>query len=637
MADARHQPDDRPVGKSPTPQRRLVLVGAGLLIAAVAFFGVALVALGPGVPRGTSVLGVEIGGMSTEDAVSELQRQIADPAAEPIRLRVADQVFMLDPARAGLRFDAEATVAQAGGLSLNPLALVRELFADRELEPVVSIDHAALESSLGDVALAVAQPAVEPTLSMKGKRPVLVRGSDGQGLDTEATAAAIEQAFLGSRKAIAGVMAAVPPTVSAESAAQAREFARAAVSAPVLVSTSESSARIKPRAIARALSFSASEGRLQPVLDGSVLYASVADKLSLVENPGRDASFAIVDGRPKVVPSRVGRGVSNEELAAQVLTVLDKSRPERKVAVSIGRREPKLTTEEAKALGVTEQLSTFTQNFPYAAYRVQNIGQAARNINGTLLMPGETFSMNDTIKERTEANGYTVGFVVGPGGVFAEELGGGVSTATTATWTAAFYAGLERVFTQAHSIFISRYKPGLEATVAWGIFDMKFRNDTPNAVFITATTTNTSITVSMWGTKQYDDVKAEFGDKRNIVPFTTVYDKSKKCLGQSGVEGFTIDVDRVFDKGGKEVKREKITTLYRPAPEVICGKEKPQDEFGSGTKPGGSPKPGGSARPSDAVTPNGTAKPSPGAKPGKPATPKPTDAPNPGEGAPQLG
>lgn len=580
-------------------RRSLVIVGS-IAAALVALFLVGVAVLGTGIARGTTVMGVPIGGMSHEEAVAAVAEAIGGPAAEPIRLRVADQVFEIDPAQAGMRFDAEATVAQADEASLNPVAMLRGLFADRSLSPVVDIDEAQLQAALGDVALAVAKPAVEPSLTMDGKRAVLTPGSDGQGLDVEATAASLQDAFLGSRKAIAGVLEAVPPTVSQEAAQRARQLAKAAVTAPVIVSTPESSARLKPKAIARALSFSAKEGELQPSLDGSLLYESVADKLSLVENPGRDASFEIVDGKPVVIPSKVGRGVSNEDLAAQVLTVLGNPVGEREVTVSIGRREPKVTTEQAKALGVKERLSTFTQNFPYAAYRVQNIGQAARYVNGTLLMPGETFSMNDTIKERTEENGYTIGFVVGPGGVFAEEMGGGVSAATTATWTAAFFAGMERVYTQAHSIYISRYQPGLEATVAWGIFDMQFRNDTPNAVYITASTTNTSMTVSFWGTKQYDEIKAEFGERRNVVPFETIYaksKKSKKCLEQGGVEGFTIDVDRIFIKGGQETKRERITSLYRPAPEVICDKEKPQEEFGQKPKPGQGNQP--SAPPSE--------------------------------------
>jgi len=100
---------------------------------------------------------------------------------------------------------------------------------------------------------------------------------------------------------------------------------------------------------------------------------------------------------------------------------------------------------------------------------------------------------------------------------------------------------------------------------------MKFRNDTPNAVFITSSTTPTSMTVSLWGTKEYDEIRAEFGKRTNIVPFKKIYDESETCLGQNGVDGFTITVDRVFYKGGEEVKREPITTRYKPAPDVTCG------------------------------------------------------------------
>jgi vancomycin resistance protein YoaR len=202
---------------------------------------------------------------------------------------------------------------------------------------------------------------------------------------------------------------------------------------------------------------------------------------------------------------------------------------------------------------------------------VQNIGTAAKRVNGTLLLPGETFSLNDTIGERTPGNGYTKGFVIGPGGVFKEDLGGGVSTSATTVWTAAFYAGLQRVQTQAHSIWIPRYRAGLEATVAWGSFDMKFRNDTPHAVYITTIMKNTSLTVQMWGTKVYDEIRAVSSPRYDVVPpSTTRYDPTPTCHAQTGEQGFSIDVYRVFVKAGAEVKREKITTRYRPSPSVVC-------------------------------------------------------------------
>jgi vancomycin resistance protein YoaR len=106
--------------------------------------------------------------------------------------------------------------------------------------------------------------------------------------------------------------------------------------------------------------------------------------------------------------------------------------------------------------------------------------------------------------------------------------------------------------------------------VAWGSFDMSFRNDTPHAVYLTTVMRNTSITVAIWGTKAYD-IKAVSGPRYNrVAAGKTQYDPTPTCHAQSGVEGFSIDVYRVFLKNGKEVKREKITTRYRPSPTVLC-------------------------------------------------------------------
>jgi hypothetical protein len=178
----------------------------------------------------------------------------------------------------------------------------------------------------------------------------------------------------------------------------------------------------------------------------------------------------------------------------------------------------------------------------------------------------------------------------------------------------------------AHSIYISRYQPGLEATVAWGLFDMKFKNPYKNAVFIKATTTNGSMTVSFWGTKEYDKIEAEFGKHTNITKFSTVYDSSDTCLGQEGVDGFWITVDRVFYKDGKEVDREPIATHYKPAPQVICGKD-PNAKPSS--KPGSKPSGGASAKPSGQPSSQPSSKPSgkPSSKPssGGGATTPPDD------------
>ena len=610
---------------------KLIIVGA---FAALALVYVALIVLsGGGVRQGTVVSGVSIGGMSTADAVATLDATLGKLSRRPIKVEAVGKEFVVKPKDAGLSFDSKATVASATGRTFNPFVMVADLLGQSEVEPVVVVDEQALTSQISGISLAIDRPATEPSITIKDMTAELKPGKNGRALDVEATSAQLVDALLKEREPIAGSVVKVPPMVSQASAEESAALARSAIANPITVTAGDASAKLKPKAIARSLSFTVVGDQLTPQIDGLVLQRALDGKLAGAEVPGRDASFKIVQGKPVVVPSVVGRGVSETELATAVVDVLGNEPPDRTVTVTMAVREPAVTTEQARARGVTEQLSTFTQKFPYAAYRVQNIGQAARNVNGTLLLPGETFSMNDVMKERTEKNGYTVGFVVGSGGVFAEDLGGGVSAATTTVWTGAFFAGLERVSTQAHSIYISRYQPGLEATVAWGLFDMKFKNDTPNAVFITTAMTDTSMNVTFWGTKVYDEIKAEFGPKENIVPFTTIFDKSKTCLGQSGMDGFTIDVDRVFMRDGQEVKRETITTNYRPAPKVKCGKKpKPGQESGvpggdvapSEAPPGQSDSaPAVVSTPTPTPTPQSTKKPKPTPPPVEDAAPAP--------------
>jgi vancomycin resistance protein YoaR len=569
----------------------------GAVVGGIAAVYLALVAgTGDGLPRGTTVAGVEVGGMSEAQAVATLQKSLKTSANAPIVAVVDAERVNIVPATAGLAFDAKATVDGLSGRVWNPLTLLSQFTGGPMLDPVVSVDQAKLDQTVATIAADADHPAVEPAIVIKAGVPSLVDGSTGSVVDQKAAATAISDAYLASADPVTVPVVESSPTVPDGAAQDALSLANAAVSAPVTVHVGSITATIPSATIAGALTFAAKDGALTPVLDGAALRAAIASKLTAVETPGRDATWNVSGATPVVVPSRVGRGVNPDLLARDVLAVLGKSDPvSRTVVAQIGTIAPRLTTEQAKALGIVEKLSSFTQHFPYAAYRVQNIGQAARSINRTLLLPGDVFSLNKTLGERTSANGYTKGFVIGPGGVFKEDLGGGVSTSATATWTAAFYAGLQRVHTQAHSIWIPRYRAGLEATVAWGSFDMSFKNDTPHGVLITTIMKNTSITVQIWGTKTYD-IKAVSGPRYDSSPpGKTQYDTTPTCHAQTGIQGFSIDVYRVFLKGGVEVKREKITTHYRSSPTVICHADPAlasPSPSPSGTATGGTPKPG---------------------------------------------
>lgn len=589
----------------------LIWIGTGIAALIAVFLGI-YVATNDGVRPGTTVSGVAIGGMNVGEAIGVLEESVGTKLNRKLEISAGDQVFELRPRAAGITLDTQATVEQATSRGFNPFSVITDLIGSREIEPVISIDQELLSDSVAAIADVVNLNPIEPKLAVTKNRIALTQGSDGLEVDRKVLGTQIVAAVTQPRSTIEAPLKVTPPRVSALDAMNAEALAKQAVANPVNVVVGDATATIAPATIARALSFTTQGNQLSPELDGAVLHASIANQLKRAETPGRNASFKITGGTPVVVPSVVGTGVSDAELATAVLGVLSVQGSDRSVSVPLGTREPELTTAAAQRLGINEKLSSFTQNFVYAPYRVTNIGQAAKYVDDKILMPGETFSMNDTIKERTVKNGYTVGTIIGPGGVFEDALGGGVSAATTAMWTAAFFAGMERTDTRAHSLYISRYQPGLEATVAWGVFDMKFTNGSPNAVLIKTKMTNSSMKVTFWGTREYDSIEAEFGERINLKTPKKIVMTNKQCRPQSGIEGFTITVDRVFINNGAEVKREPMTSIYNAGPNVVCKKKKPTPDP---VDPAGaefdntSPSPSASASSSASVKPDQPRKP----------------------------
>jgi vancomycin resistance protein YoaR len=179
-----------------------------------------------------------------------------------------------------------------------------------------------------------------------------------------------------------------------------------------------------------------------------------------------------------VIPAEAGASVETDSLADDVLLALSEDGGDRTVEGELTEVDPDVTTSEAEELGVKEVVSEFTTQFPAAQYRDVNIGRAAELIHNTLLLPGDEFSLNGVVGERTEANGFTSGIIINQGRL-EDAMGGGVSQVATTMYHAAFQAGLEDVEHWPHSIYFDRYPVGQEATVAWGSKDLRFRNDTP--------------------------------------------------------------------------------------------------------------------------------------------------------------
>jgi vancomycin resistance protein YoaR len=574
-----------------------VLGGLALLVWVAAH---ALIA--DGVPSGTRVLGVPIGGLSVPAATAKLDRELADRVASPVSVNVGGSTYDVDATKAGLSLDTEATVAAAGAGSWNPIRLARAVFGGHDIEPVRQVDAAALERAVTALAKRADGAVRDGAVRFSGAKVTVVQPRTGVKLDRSGAAQRISQGWLLTEGAVQLPAKKTEPAVSAGEVRRVlSDFAQPAVSGPVTLSVGGRDVVVPPAAIGAALSVAADgDGRLQPTLDGAALARGIVARTPAVEQKPRDATFRFTGGRPVVVPSRPGRTIDPAQLSTAVLAVLP-SRSDRTASVPLVTTEPKLTTAQAQALGITEVVSEFTTHYPYASYRVTNIGRAARLINGTVLKPGETFSLNKIVGERTAANGFAKGITI-RNGRFFEDFGGGVSQVATTTFNAMFFAGLQDVQHKPHSFYISRYPEGREATVAWPTVDLKFTNNTKYGVYIqTSHRAGSSVTVRMWSTKHRYVTSAK-GPRYKVKPFKTVYDPTSTCVPQGGVVGFDVNVARTVREAGQATAHQTFHTHYIPEDRVFC-------------RPKPTPKPVVTAPP----TPSGSASPSPSPSP-KPTT-----------------
>lgn len=576
----------RPTGR----QRRFAAI---FLLWAAAMFATCWLLGSERVPAGTVVAGFDVGGLERESAIDALNQSMGAQSRSTMKLRIGDDVARVSASDLGVVLDAESTIDRIRSRRLNPFDVFQNWLGGEDHLPVVRVDQAVVQSELRRLTRDVGDAMVEPRVVFEGGKPAVKRGRAGQVLDEENVVSAIAAGFPG-RKAIDLPTRAKEPSVSDAAAFEvARSRAAKAISAPMVLMVAGRQVTVSMGLLARTLTYEVRDGALQPQLDGHRVKGGLAAELASLETPVRDATWDVSDGKPVLIPSQDGLVIKEDALAAAVIGALDREGVERVASMELVPVRPKNRTDDVAALGITERMASFTQEFPYAPYRVQNIGLAARKVDGTVLKPGATFSLNDIVGERTAEAGFAPGIVIGSGGRFKEDLGGGVSTAATAIWTAAFFAGLERVEQGAHMFWISRYQPGLEATVYWGQLDLKFRNDTATGVLITAKTTDTSITVSVWGKKQADKIEARSGKRENLRPFTTTTDPSSDCVEQSGVDGFDIWVDRVFIRGGEEVKKERFNTHYVPSNAVRCTAPAPASTPTPAARPSPEPGPSG--------------------------------------------
>ena len=523
------------------------------------------------VPPNAKLLGIEIGTKLPPNVYQEVNIAIRDKVDDPIDIKTPQGLFRFTPQEVGLSIDLPQTVKD---INKNPFVFLRSAVLATEIKPQINIDEVAFKQTLASVVQKNTKPPINATLTTKGGRVITTQASSGTEIDWEKTTQSLKRAWLYEGRSAEVVISFIPPDLNDEDVNKVRSnLAELAVSAPITLEIGARKVTISPAVIGTALNFVPVREKLESRFDEKVIIDEISRLIPNIQSTPTDAKFDFIGNKIVVVPAQEGIKFEPGQLDA-ALSPAFRQRNNRTVNLDSAVIKPAISTESLEALGIKEQLSSFRQGFDYLAYREINVSQAAEYMDGKILKPGEIFSMNETIKERTTKNGYVKGIYIGEGGRFDFGLGGGVSIITSATWNAAFYAGLERIEQRAHSVHIARYPAGLEATVSWPRLDLKFRNNTNNNILIKALPERDGITISMYGTKIYDRVTSRFGEPyalNNNIDRVISYDPN--CLEQEASPGFRINVTREFWKDNVIVETENLLTSYRPSDSIICLKE----------------------------------------------------------------
>ena len=523
------------------------------------------------VPPNAKLLGIEIGTKLLPNVYQEVNIAIRDKVDDPIDIKTPQGLFRFTPQEVGLSIDLPQTVKD---INKNPFVFLRSAVLATEIKPQINIDEVAFKQTLASVVQKNTKPPINATLTTKGGRVITTQASSGTEIDWEKTTQSLKRAWLYEGRSAEVVISFIPPDLNDEDVNKVRSnLAELAVSAPITLEIGARKVTISPAVIGTALNFVPVREKLESRFDEKVIIDEISRLIPNIQSTPTDAKFDFIGNKIVVVPAQEGIKFEPGQLDA-ALSPAFRQRNNRTVNLDSAVVKPAVSTESLEELGIKEQLSSFRQGFDYLSYREINVSQAAKYMDGKILKPGEIFSMNETIKERTTKNGYVKGIYIGEGGRFDFGLGGGVSIITSATWNAAFYAGLERIEQRAHSVHIARYPAGLEATVSWPNLDLKFRNNTNNNVLIKALPERDGITISMYGTKIYDRVTSRFGEPyalNNNIDRVVSYDPN--CLDQEASPGFRINVAREFWKNNTIVETENLITSYRPSDSIICLKE----------------------------------------------------------------
>lgn len=562
---------------------------------------------------GVSVAGIDLSGLTLDDATMVLSQRLAYSDNGRLVFQQGEKVWIARPAEVGFTLDLETSTAVAyrvgryGGLLARLWGVFQAWYLGEDSSPLFVYDMRVARRFFGEISAQLDRPAIEASLSVNGTDVVVRPGQVGRSVDIEATMAPLEAQLRSLTDGILPVVMHETPPVILDASAQA-EVARQILSAPLVLQVLDGEEgdpgpwTFEVETLAGMLTIERVEtpqgAQYQVGLDTGRMQSFLEDLVPEFARQPANTRFIFNDETQQleiIQPAVIGRRL-NVETTLQAINQ-KVTQGEHSVSLELDYTNPSVGDDAtAQELGITELVGVEVSYFyGSSSSRIHNIQTASSSFHGVLVPPGATFSMVDVLGDISLDTGYAEALII-YGNRTIKGVGGGVCQVSTTLFRTVFFSGLPVVERHPHAYRVYYYElnaagnvntrmAGLDATVFVPIVDFKFTNDTPNWLLM-ETYVNAparKLTWKFYSTSDGRSVDWETTGLQNIEePPEPLYqenpDLKKGEIKQVDweVEGADVTVMRTVMRDGQVYFRDEFSTHYMPWRAVY--------EYGPGTK-----------------------------------------------------
>lgn len=428
---------------------------------------------------GVYIKGINVSGLSPSDAKYQIDNYVKNNLPEEIKVKHGDFEATISLSQMDIAFDTKAAsnsafqVGRQGNLFENNLYVLSTMFGNVNIEPNVTLNKELLTKNLEDISTQLPDAVMQSSYYIEGNELIITAGKEGNVVDIDATIEAIRNSI--------------------------STFSCKDTPVEIVVKTRQPD-----------------EINIEQI--HNEVYKEPVDAYYTKE------PFS-------VYPSENGIdfNVSLEEAKAII-----SSEQKEEYSVPLKVIYPNVTTNMIGTEAFPDLLSNFSTN--YAASnrnRTTNLILAANKINGTVLMPGETFSYNKVVGARTIAAGYKEAPIYVQGRV-EDGLGGGICQITSTLYNAVVYANLEVTQRTNHQFVPSYVTASRDATVVYGAIDFQFKNNREYPIKLVCSVSGGVANFKIFGMRQEDDCEVQISSYETGRTSTAIYSEAYKILKRNG-------------------------------------------------------------------------------------------------------